>query len=200
MMFTAAFFCPVRFPQELSNATGNILDNQELISTLEEAKAKAVELAEKLEVSKVTAVEIDETRVKYTPVAKRGSILYFAMASLSAITNMYEYSLASFLSVFNGTLGTSKKDSMLEGRLRNVIDALTFDVYNYTCLGLFEKHKLMFSLQMTTKILEGDSPLDPQVRCGSNPRRNSSCPPLWWPLATSATHSNYTMRELHAHA
>ena len=67
----------------------------------------------------------------------------------------YEYSLASFLTVFNLTLNTSKKDSMLEGRLRNVTEALTFDVYNYTCLGLFERHKLMFSFQMTIKILEG---------------------------------------------
>ena len=64
------------------------ISNQELISTLEHAKAKAVEIAEKLEVSKVTALEIDETRVKYTPVAKRGAILFFVMASLSAITNM----------------------------------------------------------------------------------------------------------------
>ena len=51
---------------------------------------------------------------------------------------------------------------MLEGRLRNVTEALTYDVYSYTCLGLFEKHKLMFSFQMTIKILEGDNPLDPQ--------------------------------------
>lgn len=116
-----------------------------------------MEIAEKLEVSKATAVEIDETRVRYTPVAKRGAILFFVMASLSAITNMYEYSLASFLTVFNLTLNTSKKDPTLEGRLRNIIEALTFDVYSYTCLGLFEKHKLMLSFQMTIKIMEGES-------------------------------------------
>ena len=67
----------------------------------------------------------------------------------------YEYSLGSFLTVFNQTLNTSKKDIMLENRLHNVIEALTFDIYSYTCLGLFEKHKLMFSFQMTIKILEG---------------------------------------------
>jgi dynein heavy chain len=60
----------------------------------------------------------------------------------------YEYSLASFLTVFNITLHNSKKDSVLEGRLRNIIDALTYDVYSYTCLGLFERHKLMFSTQV----------------------------------------------------
>jgi len=148
--------------RELSNAQGNILDNTDLIATLESAKAKAVEIAEKLEVSKVTAVEIDETRVKYSPVARRGAILFFVMSGLSAITNMYEYSLSSFLSVFHTTLSTSKRDPSLEARLRNVTDALTYDVYNYTCLGLFEKHKLMFSFQMTVKILEGDTPLDAQ--------------------------------------
>lgn len=39
--------------RELSNAQGNILDNSELIATLESAKLKAVEIAEKLEASKV---------------------------------------------------------------------------------------------------------------------------------------------------
>ena len=45
---------------------------------------------------------------------------------------------------------------MLESRLRNVTESLTYDIYSYTCLGLFERHKLMFSFQMTIKILEGE--------------------------------------------
>ena len=36
----------------------------------------------------------------------------------------------------------------LEARLRNIVEALTYDVYDYTCLGLFESHKLMFSFQV----------------------------------------------------
>ena len=87
--------------RELSNATGNILDNQELISTLESAKEKAVEISQKLEAAKVTAKEIDEARVRYSSVALRGAVLFFVMASLSVISNMYEYSLSSFLRVFN---------------------------------------------------------------------------------------------------
>eukprot|EP00803_Ostreobium_quekettii_P011338 evm.model.scf_1312.1 EVM.evm.TU.scf_1312.1 scf_1312:839-40608(+) len=146
--------------RELSSATGNILDNHELISTLESAKSKAVEIAEKLEAAKVTAAEIEEVRVRYTPVAKRGAILFFVMAGLANITNMYEYSLASFLRVFDHSLATSKKDASLEGRLRNIAECNTFDVYNYTCLGLFEKHKLMFSFQMAIKILDGEGGLN----------------------------------------
>ena len=41
----------------------------------------------------------------------------------------------------------------LEARLRNIVEALTFDVYNYTCLSLFECHKLMFSFQVCATCL-----------------------------------------------
>lgn len=61
------------------------------------------------------------------------------------------------------TLATSRKDPTLEGRLRSISDALTYDVYAYTCLGLFERHKLMFSFQMTLKLLEASRPLDPDL-------------------------------------
>ena len=132
---------------------GNILDNAELISTLERAKASAVDIAEQLATAKATAHDIDDARVKYNAAAQRGAILFFAMASLANITNMYEYSLASFLTVFNATLATSKRDPNLEGRLRNIVDAATYDVYNYTCLGLFERHKLMFSFQARSRCL-----------------------------------------------
>ena len=43
----------------------------------------------------------------------------------------------------------------MEARLRNIVEALTFDVYNYTCLSLFECHKLMFSFQVSTQDWRG---------------------------------------------
>ncbi|MCO5597847.1 hypothetical protein L7F22_051931 [Adiantum nelumboides] len=146
--------------RELSNATGNILDNEELLSTLEGAKSKASEISQKLVLAQETALEIEQLRLRYSPAAKRGTILFFVMASLSAINNMYEYSLSSFLQTFQISLETSKQDATLEGRLRSIIDALTFDVYNYTCTGLFEKHKLMLSFQMTISIANGENQLN----------------------------------------
>lgn len=71
------------------------------------------------------------------PVAKRGAILFFAMSSLSAISEMYEYSLTSFLTVFNVSLRESRKDNILENRLRNIIEKTTFNIYEYVTLGIF---------------------------------------------------------------
>ncbi|XP_073386148.1 dynein-1-alpha heavy chain, flagellar inner arm I1 complex isoform X3 [Physcomitrium patens] len=148
--------------QELSAATGNILDNHELIATLEITKSKASEIAVKLAMAQETSVEINMLRERYFPAAKRGAILFFVLSNLSAINNMYEYSLNSFLEVFGISLATSQKHKTLEGRLSNIMDALTSDLYNHACMGLFEKHKLMLSFQFTLGILKGDNLLNQQ--------------------------------------
>lgn len=149
--------------RELSSSSGNILDNQELIGTLENTKTKAVEISGKLQVATHTKEDIGVARSVYKPVAKRGSILYFSEASLSTINSMYEISLDSFLSVFRTALDNAKKDAALESRLRNMSDTVTRSIYDYTCTGIFERHKLMFSFQMTCNILDGDGLLDTGV-------------------------------------
>ncbi|KAL2608310.1 hypothetical protein R1flu_026883 [Riccia fluitans] len=146
--------------RELSNATGNILDNIDLVTTLENTKAKATEIFSKLAMARETTKEIETLRGRYFPAAKRGAILFFVLSCLSAINNMYEYSLGSFMEVFQISLDTSPKAPSLDGRLKNILEALTFDLYNYSCTGLFEKHKLMLSFQMTIRILDGEKQLD----------------------------------------
>jgi len=144
----------------LANSTGDILSDTKLIATLEETKTKSLEVSAKLDQAKFTAIEIDNTRKSYTSAAKRGSILFFALSGLSTINKMYETSLASFLVVFVQSLERAKKDNMVEQRLINIITKATDMVYDYACTGVFEKHKLMFSFQMTCMIMEGEGELD----------------------------------------
>lgn len=68
-----------------------------------------MEISQKLAEASTTANQIEEVRARYKPAALRGAVLFFVLASLAAISNMYEYSLASFLAVFSRTLDTSKK-------------------------------------------------------------------------------------------
>ena len=48
----------------------------------------------------------------------------------------------------------------LEVILNNLNDYFTFSLYENVCRSLFEKHKLLFSLMLTIKILQGDSLLN----------------------------------------
>ncbi|XP_041455872.1 dynein heavy chain 10, axonemal-like [Lytechinus variegatus] len=145
--------------RELATSTGNMLDNVELVSTLEETKSKASEVTEKLKLAATTAVDIDKLRDGYRPAAKRGAILFFVLSEMALINSMYQYSLAAFLEVFQLSLKKSLPDSILVKRLRNIMDTLTHNIYNYACTGLFEKHKLLFSFQMTIKLEQSEDNL-----------------------------------------
>ncbi|CAF1006713.1 unnamed protein product [Rotaria sordida] len=138
--------------RELANSTGNMLDNVELISTLDETKSKADEVNEKLRLASKTSKDIEKLRDGYRPAAKRGAILFFVLSEMSLINTMYQYSLTSYLDVFEFSLRKSIPDPNLERRLKNIMNTLTLNVYNYGCTGIFEKHKLLFSFDITIKL------------------------------------------------
>ncbi|KAK4813186.1 hypothetical protein QYF61_014017 [Mycteria americana] len=142
--------------RELTSSTGNMLDNLDLVQTLEETKSKATEVIEKLNLAEMTAVDIDRLRDGYRPAARRGAILFSVLSEMALVNIMYQYSLVSFLEVFGLSLRKSMPSPILLKRLKNIIDTLTFNTYNYGCTGLFEKHKLLFSFNMTVKIEQAD--------------------------------------------
>uniref|UniRef100_A0A8C2R7B6 AAA+ ATPase domain-containing protein n=1 Tax=Capra hircus TaxID=9925 RepID=A0A8C2R7B6_CAPHI len=145
--------------RELATSTGNMLDNVELVQTLEETKSKAMEVSEKLKLAEKTALDIDRLRDGYRPAARRGAILFFVLSEMALVNSMYQYSLIAFLEVFGLSLKKSLPDSILMKRLRNIMDTLTFNIYNYGCTGLFERHKLLFSFNMTIKIEQAEGRL-----------------------------------------
>ncbi|XP_026543796.1 dynein heavy chain 10, axonemal-like, partial [Notechis scutatus] len=114
------------------------------------------DVSEKLKLAEKTAVDIDKLRDGYRPAAKRGAILFFVLSEMALVNIMYQYSLSAFLDVFGLSLRKSMPDTILAKRLRNIMDTLTFNIYNYGCTGLFEKHKLLFSFNMTIKIEQAD--------------------------------------------
>jgi dynein heavy chain len=145
--------------KELAGSKVPILENDELISTLNTAKTKSVEIGESLVSAAATAAEMEKTRSLYEKVAKRGSVLYFAMQGMPNIEKMYEYSLSSYLGVFETALQEAKPDRIIDNRLKNLREKLTQSMYDYTCLGTFEVHKLLFSFKMTTMIMAQEGEL-----------------------------------------
>lgn len=88
-----------------------------------------------------------------SPVARRGSLLYFLLDSLSRIQSMYQFSLSAFDVVFSRAIDQSAAAEDLKERIHNLLDCTTYSVFNYARRGLFEKHKLIFSAQLAFRIL-----------------------------------------------
>jgi dynein heavy chain len=67
----------------LTESTGMILDDAELVKTLRDSKYTAAILNDRVQESKKNEITINESREEYRSVATLGSILYFVVASLS---------------------------------------------------------------------------------------------------------------------
>lgn len=80
-------------------------------------------------------------------------MLYFVIANLSLINDMYQYSLEFFTRLFKMRLEKSEQSDEVEKRLIILIDDITKNFYLSICRGLFERDKLLYSFLNTAQIL-----------------------------------------------
>lgn len=73
----------------LSTATGSLLDNVELINTLDQSKTTWEEVNESLKVAEETTRQIEVASAQYRPCSTRAAILYFVLNDLAGAGNAY---------------------------------------------------------------------------------------------------------------
>lgn len=137
----------------LSNSTGNLLDDTELIDVLAVTKQTAQDVNEKLATASDTNKKITEACEEFRPVAHRATLIYFLIAEFATVNCMYQTSLKQFMGLYGLAIDTSERAAMPSKRISNIIDHLTYGVYLYIQRGLFERHKLIFALMLCNKIL-----------------------------------------------
>jgi len=139
--------------KRLTESTGNLLEDTELMDVLNHTKTRAKEVSAKVEDAEIKTKEINEKREQYRPVAVRGSALYFTIIEVSQVNWMYNSSLEQFLGLFMAGIEQSERAQLPSKRVENIIEKLTQIVYRYVNRGLFEKDKVTFILMMCFKIL-----------------------------------------------
>ncbi|XP_075717900.1 dynein axonemal heavy chain 6 [Rhinoderma darwinii] len=137
----------------LFTSEGNILDNEELINTLQESKITSGAIKTRLQEAEATEQKINTAREKYRTVATQGSVIYFVIASLSEIDPMYQFSLKYFKQLFNTTIETAEKSNDLNIRLATLLTQTLFSAYTNVSRGLFEQHKLIYSFMLCIEIM-----------------------------------------------
>lgn len=137
----------------LSSAGENVLEDVELVESLEKTKSTAASVSLQVEEARRTAIEIDAARENYRPTAERASILYFILNDLHKINPVYQFSLKAFTVVFKRAILSTPSTTTLEERVTKLIENITFAVYMYTSRALFEKDKLILMAQIAMQIL-----------------------------------------------
>ena len=134
--------------QTLATAEGNLLENNELIESLSATKLKSAEIEDALKQSAEASIKLDEQREVYRDLAHNGSKLFFLVKSLQAVSHMYQFSLASFLTLFGITLTDDIKSSSTDERLRLLSADLEIRVLYFVGRALFKVDRPMYALHL----------------------------------------------------
>ncbi|KAG7310430.1 hypothetical protein JYU34_003208 [Plutella xylostella] len=145
----------------LSSAGENILGDTALVENLETTKKTAADIERKVAEAKITSQKIDLAREFYRPAAARASLLYFILNDLNTINPIYQFSLKAFSVVFQKAISRAEPAEEVSQRIKNLIDCISYSVFQYTSRGLFECDKLIFASQMTFQVLLMNEEISP---------------------------------------
>ena len=123
----------------LSSSEGNILEDEEAVKVLSASKVLSDEISEKQKIADETEVKIDAARAGYRPVAKHSSILFFCVADMANIGDMYQYSLQWYTELSLRGIDDADRSPKLETRLLNITSGTTYFLYQMVCRSLFEQ-------------------------------------------------------------
>eukprot|EP00941_MAST-03F_sp_MAST-3F-sp1_P002673 g2673.t1 len=132
----------------LSNAKGNILDDEELLVSLQESKHTAARIKIELKESMETKLVMERKRNEYKDVAVRGCILFLCTVDMSHVNGMYQYSLEYFSKLFLQTLLQEKSSKTLE----QLVDILTIRIVQSISRGLFQRDRVLFLFLLSVEI------------------------------------------------
>jgi len=164
----------------LFNVEGSLLDDEEIVLTLQRSKQTSEEVTQQLRVSEETEKKIDAARGHYKPVAKMAAVLFFVLVDLAKVDPMYQFSLEAYVSLFIKSIeesrasqapvlhapalagGPSAAEKELQGRIDDINAHHMWAVYTYATRGLFVKHKLLFSFLMCIRKLQSEGRVLPE--------------------------------------
>ena len=134
------------------NSEGNLLENDKVMSRLEEIKKKSHDIS--IEVSKSEDImrELETTMNEYMPIATMSSRIFFALDSLDTIFYLYKFSLAFFMDVLNFVIKSEKLEEIAKNkyieRQNFIISELFKIIYHRVGYSLLNKDVLIFAMRL----------------------------------------------------
>ena len=138
-----------RLLQALNESRGNILDDDNVIETLETLKKEAAEISVKMSNTEGVMAEVDEITLQYNIIARSCSAVFAVLEQLHYLNHFYQFSLQYFLDIFHSVLHNNKRlTSETNHNVRRdiIIEELFITTYQRTSLGLLQKDKITLAI------------------------------------------------------
>ena len=152
--------------QALNESTGNILDDDKVIDTLETLKREAAEITRKVEETDVVMKEVEQVTAEYLPIAQACSAVFFILEQLNLVNHFYQFSLRFFLDIFDYVLHHNpnlKNVSDYHQRREILLKDLFLTVYERTSRALLHKDEVMLAVLLAQVKLRGTEEISDEL-------------------------------------
>ena len=134
------------------NSEGNLLENNEVMTRLEEIKKKSFEISEEVSKSEDIMKELESTMNEYAPLANKASRIFFALDSLEVIHYLYRYSLSFFMDILNYVIISKEVQEVPKNqyaiRQAKIIQILFKEIYHRVGYSLLNKDKALLAMRL----------------------------------------------------
>ena len=134
------------------NSEGNLLDNNEVMTQLEDIKKKSNEISIEVSKSEDIMKELESTMNEYAPLANKASRIFFALDSLEVIHYLYRYSLSFFMDILNFVINCKEMQdfpkNMYSDRQTKIIKLLFKEIYHRVGYSLLNKDKAILAMRL----------------------------------------------------
>jgi dynein heavy chain 1 len=142
----------------LNEIKGKILDDDSIITRLENLKREASEISRKVAETDQVMKEVETVINQYLALSQACSSIYFTMDILNQIHSLYQYSLQYFLEIFSTVLTSNSnlkevKDS--QQRLRIISRDLFYLAYYRLARGMLNEDRIVLALLFSKIYLKG---------------------------------------------
>ena len=175
----------------LAAASGDILDDEPLVASLESTKAAAADIAAQAAAARAAVAATDAARDAYAPAADRGATLYLLTARLPGLDRVYHYSMAAFMRAMGAGMAAAPREgggvpstaapprAAASRRVDALVDSITRAVHAHVSQGLFERHRLPFAAALAAAVAaeKGGAPPAKLAFLVAPPRAPPGAPP-----------------------
>ncbi|XP_028677485.1 cytoplasmic dynein 1 heavy chain 1 isoform X2 [Erpetoichthys calabaricus] len=144
--------------QALNEVKGRILDDDTIITTLENLKKEAAEVTRKVEETDIVMQEVETVSQQYLSLSTACSSIYFTMETLNQMHFLYQYSLHFFLDIYHTVL---YENTNLRGitdhtqRLSFITKDLFQVAFNRVARGMLHQDHITFAMLLGRIYLKG---------------------------------------------
>lgn len=152
--------------QALNESTGNILDDDKVIDTLETLKREAAEITRKVEETDIIMREVEQVTAEYLPLAQACSAVFFILEQLNLVNHFYQFSLRFFLDIFEFILHHNPN---LQGvtdhntRREILMKDLFLTVFKRTSRALFHRDHVMLAVLLAQVKVRGSEEISDEL-------------------------------------